>query len=506
MNNILIFLFLIPFDLSKEISVRILSKYSLKEIYIISDEKRYFVKIYKKDSIIVNGTKQKEFFIGSHNPILIKNKNFQRKYKGKIRIYNKNYELFLINHVNLRDYLSSVIVAEIGNSIFEALKAQAVLSRTLALYNSRHKGYDYDFCDLTNCQVYMGVMDESYLSKKAVSETDGEVLTYKGRLIEPFYSACCGGITSSPIEIFNNDIFYIRQNVDTFCKKSKHAFWKYRLDKSKIGDIKIIERGESGRVKNVYVNGKVVMGWDFRNIISRKYGWNTLKSNFFDLKEEKNYYIFEGKGLGHGLGMCQEGAKSMALRGFKYTDIINFYFKDIKIEKLKFEYEVYKDKNFVVLSSNIKNYLPFIRNAYYKFKKICEENGIEFRDFFVIKEALNYFDFTEKTKIKPFYAGYIKDDTIIVAPFSLLLKYSIIEEVLVHEFLHIALSKYNLKGEIEEGIIYFLSPYRLENESFKNLKSFKKEVELIEKYKRIVLDSLKKYKSLKNLINKRREL
>lgn len=494
---------MIPFDLTKEISVRVLSKYKFKEIQLVSGNRKYFIKIYRGDSIIVNNSKKKELFVSSTKPILIKNKNFQRRYRGKIRVYIRDHELFIINYVNLRDYLASVIVAEIGNSFFEALKAQAVLSRTLALYKSRHEGGDYNFCDLTHCQVYRGVVDECYLSKKAVEETDGEVLTYNGKLIEPFYSACCGGYTSSPEEIFENGIFYLESKPDIFCRNSRHSLWIYKLEKNKIGDLRILEKGESGRVKRVLLNGRVLSGWDFRNMISRKYGWNSIKSNFFDLREEKKYYVFEGKGLGHGLGMCQEGAKFMALKGFKYTDIINFYFKDVKLEKLKFEYDVYKDENFVFISTDVKNYLPFIRSAYYKFKKLCEENGIEYRGNFVIKEVTSYSDFTKKIKVKPFYAGYLMHDTIFLAPFNLLKKYSIIEEILVHEFLHVALSRYNLKREIEEGIIYLLNPYRLENENFKNLWKYKAEVESIEKSKRAILDSLKKYGSLKNFINRR---
>ncbi|MEO0287578.1 MAG: SpoIID/LytB domain-containing protein [candidate division WOR-3 bacterium] len=502
MNKIIIFLFLIPFDLTKEISVRILSKYNLKEIYVHSGNNKYFVKIYNKDKIKVNGFIKNEFFIVSPDEILIESKNIRRKYRGKIRIYAKNDELFIINHINLRDYLSSVIVAEIGTSYLEALKAQALLSRTFVLFSKRHE--DYDFCDLTHCQVYRGIVDETAVSRKAVIETDGEVLTYNGKLIEPFYSSCCGGFTASPEEIFDLNIPYVEAKVDTYCQNSKNSKWIFKIEKRKIGKLKIIEIGESGRIKKILLNNKEISGWGFRNMISRKYGWNTLKSNLFNLYEDENFYIFEGKGLGHGIGMCQKGAKVMALKGFNYKEIINFYFKDVEIKKLRFEYKVFKDKNFVFYSISGEKYLPYLKNAFYRFERICKENGIEIDNYFVIKETIDYFNFTKNLKIKPFYGGYIEKDTIKLAPLNLLEKYSIIEDIIIHELLHAALSKYNFKKEIEEGIIYLLCPYNFNEKIFNDIKSYREEIKKIEIYKKMMQDSLEKYGNLENFLSKRR--
>lgn len=490
--------------MTKEISVRILSKYNFKEICARAGNNRYYAKIYNKDKIEVNGSIKDRLFIVSSDGILLENKNFKRKYRGKIEIYAKNDELFIINHVNLRDYLSSVIVAEIGNSYFEALKAQCVLSRTFALFSKRHE--DYDFCDLTHCQVYRGTCDETSISRKVVIETDGEVLTHNGRLIEPFYSSCCGGVTASSSEIFDLDIPYIEAKIDTYCQNSKNSKWIFKIEKGKIGKLKIVETGKTGRIKKVLLNNKEISGWEFRNIISRKYGWNTLKSNLFDLYEDEKFYIFEGKGLGHGLGMCQEGAKFMALKGFNYKEIINFYFKDVEIKKLRFEYKIFKDKNFVFYSISGEKYLPYLKNAFYRFERICKENKIKFFNHFIIKEEIDYLSFTKNLKIKPFYCGYVEKDTIKLAPLNLLERYSIIEDIIIHELLHITLSKYNLKKEIEEGIIYLLCPYNLNNEFFDDIKSYKEEIEKIKIYKRMVQDSLKKYGNLEKFLNKRRQL
>ncbi len=502
MNKIIIFLFLIPFDITKEISVRILSKYNLKEVYVYAGNNRYSVKVYNNDKIEINGRVKDDFFIVSSNGIFIESKDIKRKYRGKIRIYAKDGEIFIINHVNLRDYLSSAVVAEIGTSYIEALKAQSVLSRTFALFSKRHE--NYDFCDLTHCQVYRGIIDETSISRKAVIETDGEVITYNGKLIEPFFSSCCGGFTASPDEIFDLNIPYIEAKFDPYCQNSKDSKWIFKIEKRKINKLKINQKGESGRVKKILLNDKKMSGWEFRNMISRIYGWNTLKSNLFNLYEDENFYIFEGKGLGHGLGMCQEGAKIMALNGFNYKDIINFYFKDVEIKKLKFEYEVFKDKNFIFYSTSGEKYLPYLKNALYRFERICKENGIEASNYFIIKEEFDYFSFTKNLKIKPFYGGYLEKDTIKLAPLNLLEKYSIIEEIIIHEFLHIALSKYNLKKELEEGIIYLLCPYNLNNEIFNDIKSYKEEIKKIEIYKKIAQDSLKKYGNLENILNKRR--
>jgi stage II sporulation protein D len=488
-------IFLIPFDLTKELKVRVLSKYNLKSIIIYSDKNKYHVEIFGKEKIKVNGRIKSNFFVSSEKGILVKGKGIERKYRGKIEIYNLNCELFIINHVNLRDYLASLIVSELGSSFFEALKAQAVLSRTFALFSKRHE--DYDFCDLTHCQVYKGSNYETSISRRAVLETDGEVLFYEGKIIEPFYSSSCGGITSSPEEILFIKLPYLESKRDPFCKGYK---WIYKIKKSEIGDLKIIQRGESGRVKLVFLNGREISGWDFRNMISREKGWNTLKSNLFDLYEDEFFYIFEGKGLGHGLGMCQEGACNMALKGFNYKEIINFYFKDIEIKKLKFEYEVLKDENFVFYSSSGEKYFEILKNAFYRFKKLCEDYGIEINKNFVIKEEISFSNFTKNLKIKPFYAGYLEKDTIKIAPLCILEKYGIIEEVIIHELFHALLKDYKLNREIEEGIIYLISPYNLRNEKFEGVKIYEEEILKIEKYKNLIIDSLKKYGNLKNFL------
>jgi stage II sporulation protein D len=111
--------------------------------------------------------------------------------------------------------------------------------------------------------------------------------------------------------------------------------WQRRLG-DPITSITITKKGADGRVRELALMGHslhLISGEDFRAVTCRAFGWNTLKSTAFDLRIEKNVYIFKGRGLGHGLGLCQYGAMEMARRGYSYREILRHYFPGTEIRK-----------------------------------------------------------------------------------------------------------------------------------------------------------------------------
>ncbi len=284
-----------------------------------------------------------------------------RSYRGGLYIDIENNELRIINEVPLEKYLCSVVACELVSDKMEAVKAQAIVARTFAYKNlGRHKAKGYDFCDLTHCQVYKGSSYEREYSIKAVESTSNEVITYKGEIAEAFYHSTCGGLTSEPLEIWGSSSYpYLISIADCspsgkdYCSNSPHYRWGcyinddemyYALkqnDKTNPGDyltsLEVFERGDSGRVTKVIIRGEnthIISGSKFRNSVCRVLGWGEIKSTDFDIQDSEYGYYFTGKGLGHGIGLCQWGAKSMAKEGYDAYQIIHFYFPRTKLEKI----------------------------------------------------------------------------------------------------------------------------------------------------------------------------
>ena len=276
-----------------------------------------------------------------------------RRYRDNIIITSKNGKLTVVNELGLEDYLYGILPREVSPAWpMETLKAQAVVSRTYVLRNLRKHGKDgFDVCTKTHCQVYGGVESENKITNAAVEATRGEVLVYKGVLAQSLFHASCGGHTENPnyVWVWNNSCpKYLRGVRDRFCSKSPHSYWKKKISAStikakllkakySIGNIrKITKHGKnrSGRPKTLRIKhsrGTLnISPAKFRMAISP---W-TIKSAFItSIVKKGNEYIFKGKGWGHGVGLCQWGAKGMGERGYKHKRMLRFYYPGTKVEK-----------------------------------------------------------------------------------------------------------------------------------------------------------------------------
>lgn len=295
--------------------------------------------------------------------ITIPELGIHRDYEGTCLDISQKYgNLALIEVLPLELYLARVLPAEMDPDHFtaEVLKAQAVVARTWALKNlKRHQRYGYNFCDSTHCQAYRGRRIVSRRAEKAVAQTLGEVITYQGRLAEAFYHSTCGGNT-----VFIRDVWgvpavpylsrvedYWKTGNRPYCIHSPFARWtasipllrlqhQLRVEKilgaeEKLQDIKVEFVNLSGRVKRLLlVTDLRQRGMDvddFRRIVNERYDRPRLISRFFEISHDRQTILISGKGLGHGVGLCQWGARGMAQHGFGYRQILLHYFKDTQI-------------------------------------------------------------------------------------------------------------------------------------------------------------------------------
>ncbi len=341
------------------------------------------------------------------NPIIVQNRKQEevvaldgKKYRGRMLIWPSDYNrLTVVNELGMEEYLYGVLPKEMPPSWpAEALKAQAVASRTYAACNiAKWDKFGFDLTDGVLDQVYAGYDVENKQTNMAVDETRGKLIIYAGEPIQAFYHSDSGGITENGSETMSVNLPYLKSVRDVMETNSPTSMWEVSytpeyinrqikslkgIDLGDIYDLSIIERTSSNRVSKLLVSGtlgqKEFTGSDIRTIFN-------LKSTLFDVqignfslyivsgqgpmqtKVLNNAHIntafgitkvnlsnlffvgsggcsrqihlgntegfkIVGRGLGHGLGMSQWGARAMAENGYNYIDILQHYYNDVTIK------------------------------------------------------------------------------------------------------------------------------------------------------------------------------
>ncbi len=274
-----------------------------------------------------------------------------RRYRGSLLIRQKGKFLQVINELLLEEYLYGVIKWEISPDWpLVAVAAQVIAARTYALKKletSLPKNQDYHLLSTEDDQVYGGVESEDPRVRKAVDSTRGKVIIHEGELINAYYNACCGGYTASSADVWGEPFPYLEARDDPFCKDSPHYDWEWKVEAGKLREllrekelsldklyqIQPLSFDQSGRVKELRIHHrggeKYLKGTEFRRLV----GYDNIKSTLFKVVRYARYFIFTGKGSGHGVGMCQWGVRGMAEKGYSTREILQFYYPGTTVEQ-----------------------------------------------------------------------------------------------------------------------------------------------------------------------------
>lgn len=254
-----------------------------------------------------------------------------------------------VETLGLEKYLVGVLNKEVpSNWPPEALKAQAVAARTYALYRVKHpRNSHFDMASDVSDQAFErnGHYPDTII--QAVRETKGQTLEYKGQIFEAFFHSCCGGVNESFRHVWPglNDPPPDLPHQDPYCSASPRSQWQYQIARKDFrerliskgypmedkwdedGEIEVSHRNEFGRVEEVLVGDRIISGTDFRDAL----GPQNLPSTLFEITDDNDPLIFSGRGSGHGVGLCQWGAKGMADQGKTYLQILGFYYPDAEM-------------------------------------------------------------------------------------------------------------------------------------------------------------------------------
>lgn len=281
---------------------------------------------------------------------------YDYKQYGIIKLLHKNTNE--VEEVPIDTYLCNVVSAEMPVDYEkEALKAQAIVARTYTIYKIQNKKHENaDICDDSSC-CQAWVSKETRLSRwdedkresnwqkieECVNETKGKIITYEGKPINAFFHANSGGKTEIPVNVWGGTGYPYLQVVETageegydqyesevsltkeeLIDKLETKYSDISIDFNNQDDIKILEYTNSGRVKTVKFGNHNLSGVEARTLLG-------LRSTNFEISRDGDNIKFTVKGYGHGVGMSQTGADSLAKEGKNCFDIINHFYIGVQI-------------------------------------------------------------------------------------------------------------------------------------------------------------------------------
>jgi stage II sporulation protein D len=262
-------------------------------------------------------------------------------YAGTLDVWKGDSGLYIINELPLEEYIKDVVAAEVSPDWdMEALKAQAVISRTYAVYQRRGNGNSfYDIASSVLHQSYKGKKPDARISY-AVETTSGELLTFEERPIEAFYHSTCGGKTENSGDVFGKSYPYLK-SVESSCSLSPYTSWERSIPIEEIEralhipgirDISIKSLTSTKRVRQLTVKTDsgttAITATDLRKTL----GWSRLPSTNFTISRSGDEIVFKGSGYGHGVGLCQWCALKMAREGKNYREILSFFYPGTKLQ------------------------------------------------------------------------------------------------------------------------------------------------------------------------------
>ena len=235
-----------------------------------------------------------------------------RHYHGTLEIRPSAGTLIAIVAMDRETAVASVVAAESApDTPLEALKAQAVATRSY-LVASRGRHHDFDFCDTTHCQFLREPPAPGSAVSRAVSATRQLLLAYDSWPFAAMYTRSCSGRTRTPAELGLSPGTYPYYSVECKYCREHPARWSTRI--SAQDAVALHNSDESARLN-----------------IDRRLGWAAVPSNDFIAKTERDQIILEGSGQGHGIGLCQSGAKAMAEEGADFRQILSHYYPNTTI-------------------------------------------------------------------------------------------------------------------------------------------------------------------------------
>ncbi|MFZ0960474.1 MAG: SpoIID/LytB domain-containing protein [Terriglobia bacterium] len=409
-----------------------------------------------------------------------------------VRVNPAGEGLQVTTQMDLESYVSGVLRGEA--SVLQApaaRQAMAILARTWALrWQGRHGGRGFDFCSLTHCQVFRLPQDgeDENSVEAAARATHGQVLQYNGALADPYFTACCGGMTEAAGNLWPDRAQpYLISIHDPYCLASSHATWQRTFTAetlqqilrqalhlplaAPLADLFIAKRDSSGRALVLGAVAGATWNVDanqFRYALDRRLGWGQLKSNLYTLERQGDSWLFTGHGLGHGVGLCQAGAEQMARMGLSAERILSTYFPgtEIGLPPTVDPDPIASSEHFELVYPASQE--PWVKQSLDALEQWRKELGAH-AEILTPRVRVETWDsvgeFIDATGQPGWMAASSDGRSIALQPLELLARKHILNQTLRHELTHLVVHRLRAKGVprwFEEGLVLYLTGERIE--------------------------------------------
>ena len=410
------------------------------------------------------------------------------------QITSSGSRLQVITRVGLESYVTGVLAGEASVLRSSAARqAMAILARTWALrWQGRHGKQGFDFCTLTHCQVFRPSPARERTSAEALDPaaiaTRGQTLKYQNTLADPYFSACCGGITEAAVNVWpDRGQPYLISIRDPYCLSSSQSAWEKGLTPedlqmvlresfylpiaSPLSELIVEKRDSSGRALIL----RLVAGaaWEidanqFRYAIDRRLGWQQIKSNLYSIKRQGDTWLFSGRGLGHGVGLCQVGAERMGRMGSSSAQILSTYFPGTRIalQSAGEPDAIASSEHFELAYPASQE--PWVKPALDTLEQWRHELGAN-ADILPPRVRVttwtNVGEFITATGQPAWVSASSDGQSIAVQPLDLLARKNALRQTLRHELTHLVVHRLRAKSVpswFEEGWVLYLTGERIE--------------------------------------------
>lgn len=270
-----------------------------------------------------------------------------------------------VRFVRLEDYVRAAILSEVvpgrddGPVAERVYELQAVVARTFAVSQlGRHRREGFDLCSTTHCQLYeperLRTSSWARTATAAAARTAGTVLWFESRTASALFHADCGGHTSTPAEVWGSAGHpYLAAIPDEGPAAAAHAPWTFEVPAARLAaalaadprtavgplsGITVDERDRAGRATRLTLAGTRlarVRGEELRSVIARSFGPRAVRSTRFDVRRSGASFVFSGRGFGHGVGLCQTGARARLRAGASPAQVLSLYYPGTRLGRLR---------------------------------------------------------------------------------------------------------------------------------------------------------------------------
>jgi stage II sporulation protein D len=382
----------------------------------------------------------------------------------------------------LERYVTAAIAGE--SSVFqssEALKAMAVAARTYAVrLRGRHSAEGFDLCDTTHCQR-LDVNAVTPRLEAAATATAGEMLWYEGKPAFTPYTRDCGGRTEDAADVWPDLAApYLKSHSDEYCTRSGSSAWQWNADPRKVLDalqrsglrgpheldgVSILNRTASGRASLLLLAGRGesirISAGSFRFAMGRELGWNTLRSDRYEVRSSNGRLQFEGSGSGHGVGLCQLGAEQMGLLGRSYREILAYYYPGtlVGLTGRGLSWQRLGGDSISMLTTEPELDRLVLATAERLIKRSAERTKWPVPPNIEIRVYPDLDTFRDATGEPGWVAAHTVGRRVHLQPVALLRSKGALEPTLSHELIHVSLEAQAASGLplwFREGLVNFL--------------------------------------------------